>query len=119
MPDSSNFEIVDTKLLEQVHKSSNKVSCMMIGAVSDFSKLADDTFNKAKSLNVDVQISNEDVIDDTLDDCVQTTPPDLDIYSQSKIDTTLGVTVKPTSKPVIFCLHCFILIYELLVSCYF
>ncbi|KAI3706251.1 hypothetical protein L6452_23864 [Arctium lappa] len=121
--DSSNFEIVEATLPEKVQKTSNmfsdKTTCkdQETGAVSDCSKLADGAFNNVKSSEKQysngvnpnlirtvessgspdvVQKNHEDVLNHTLEECEQYTPPDSDIYCKPKIDKSLGVLVKPT-----------------------
>ncbi|KAJ9555538.1 hypothetical protein OSB04_010152 [Centaurea solstitialis] len=121
--DSSSFEIVEATLPETVQKSSkmspNKAVCKdhEIGTESSCSVSADGVSTNVKSSEKQyassvnpiligngegsgspevVQKSHEGALNQVLEECEQTTPPDSDIYSNPKIDKSLDVLVKPT-----------------------
>ncbi|PWA83889.1 hypothetical protein CTI12_AA158570 [Artemisia annua] len=121
--DSSNFEIVDAKLPEKKLKSGDNAPNMVahgeqeISAVSVGINLTDESSKSASeeqylykvnpevSRNVEssdvVRKRHDDVLNDTLEECEQMTPPDADIYSKPKTDKMLDVVVKPKPKPVL------------------
>ncbi|GKE26025.1 hypothetical protein Tco_1441409, partial [Tanacetum coccineum] len=127
--ESSNFEMVDAKLPEKSLKLGNNAPNMVahgeqeISAVSVGINLTDEVSksaseeqysNKVKpevSRNVEssdvVQKSHDDVLNDTLEECEQMTPPDADIYSKPKTDKMVDVVVKPKPKLVTPALFCF------------
>ncbi|XP_076896870.1 uncharacterized protein LOC143550005 [Bidens hawaiensis] len=110
--DSSSFEILEAALPKSL-ESSNPVPNVVAlkdeetGPVFNSSKLADGLLNNSNSVNAGlvstvetsdaVQKSQEDVVNDSLES-EQTTPPDSNIYSKSKVDNVSGALVKPASK---------------------
>ncbi|GJX28636.1 hypothetical protein Tco_0236715 [Tanacetum coccineum] len=93
LQNSSNYEIVDAKLPEKNLKLGNNAPNMVAHGEQEISAVS-------VGINLTDEKSHDDILNDTLEECEQMTPPDADIYSKPKADKMLDVVVKPKPKLV-------------------
>lgn len=95
--DSPNFEIVEAKL-PKVQKSSNMVPNMIPNKDQEVDNAP--THNKS-GLSDTIQKSHEDACNETIEECLQMTPPDSDIYNKPNLDKTPEVLLKITGADTV------------------
>ncbi|CAH1428847.1 unnamed protein product [Lactuca virosa] len=84
--DSPNFEIVEATL-PKVQKSSNMVP-------NKDQEVDTAPTNNKSGLSDAIQKSHEDAFNETMEECLQMTPPDSDIYNKPNLDKTPEVLQK-------------------------
>lgn len=97
LTDSPNFEIVEAKL-PKVQKSSNMVPNMIPNKDQEVDNAP--THNKS-GLSDTIQKSHEDACNETIEECLQMTPPDSDIYNKPNLNKTPEVLLKITGADTV------------------
>ncbi|XP_023762984.1 uncharacterized protein LOC111911438 [Lactuca sativa] len=91
--DSPNFEIV-VATLPKVQKSSNMVP-------NKDQEVDTAPTNNKSGLSDAIQKNHEDACNETMEECLQMTPPDSDIYNKPNLDKTPEVLLKTTDADTV------------------